>query len=194
MRWYWVISCSNTVPKAFVSSAEDLKGHEDWQLDIGQYVKNWDPTAWIQCTDPEWDGEPDDALQTHLAIPIYSPRLQEVIGNARFSGIQFLPLRVLHMNGSEIPGFAIANILNIPTAMDMEKSLYGRYEEDYFCPEDRGRVSGVYRIALKQTSLKGFDIIRVKEFCRSLYVSERFKLEFEAARCTGYSFQEVQLT
>jgi hypothetical protein len=193
MRWHWVLSCGNTVRDAFVSSAEDLKGYEDWQLGRGHYVDNWDPTSWIQCTDPEWDGEPDDALQNHLALPIYSPRLQKLIKDAKFSGIQFLPIRVLHMNGTEIPGFAIANILNLPSAMDLEHSWYGIFRGDC-APEDRGRVSGVYRMVLKRSALSGYDVIRVKEFHQSLYVSERFKREFEAAQCTGYLFREVQLT
>lgn len=192
MRWYWVISCNNTVLKPFVSSAGDLKEYEDWQLRRAQRVENWNPSVWIQCTDPEWDGEPDDALQNHLALPIYSPRLQGVIGNAKFSGVQFLPIRVLHLNGTEIPGFAIANILNIPSAMDMEHSLYD--VEEGSGPKDQREVAGVYRMALRSSALGGYDIIRVKEFYPSLYVSERFKLEFEAARCTGYSFKEVQLT
>lgn len=192
MNWYWVITCSNTVPKAFVSSAEDLKGYEDWQLERGQFVTNWDSSAWIRSRDPEWDGEPDDALQNHLALPIYSARLRKAIQEAEFIGIQFLPIQVLHMNGSEITGFAIANILNTPSAMDKERSLYDVCEED--CdPEDRGKVS-VYRMVLKRGALNGYDVIRVKEFYPPLYVSERFKVEFEAAGCTGYSFKEVQLT
>ncbi|HKD79392.1 MAG TPA: DUF1629 domain-containing protein [Candidatus Angelobacter sp.] len=194
MRWYWAISWGKTVSNPFVSSAEDLKGYEDWQLERGHHIEHWDPTAWIRCTKPEWDGEPDDVLQTHLAIPIYSPRWQEVIRNARFSGIQFLPIRVLHMNGGEIPGFAIANILNIPFAMDLERSHYTMFDDDDCEPEDRGKVSGVYRMVLRRSPLSNYDVIRVKEFHQSLYVSERFKLEFEAAKFTGYTFQEVQLT
>ena len=194
MHWYWAISWENTVQNPFVSSTEDIYGHEEWEFRRGEYAERWNPQAWIQCTKAEWDGEPDDVLQTHLNIPIYSSRLQEVIGKARFSGIQFLPIRVLRLNGSEVPGFAIANILNIPSTMDMEQSWYDKFADDYFAPEDRGRVSGVYRMVLKQKSLEGCDIIRVREFHQSVYVSERFKREFEAARCTGYSFQEIRLT
>jgi len=153
MRWYWAIAWGNTVLQPYVSSAEDLKCYDDWQLEKGEYIENWNPSCWIQSTKPEWDGEPDDVLQTHLAIPIYSPRWQGVICNAGFSGIQFLPIRVLHMNGGEIPGFAIANILNIPSAMDMELSHYTMFNEDDCEPEDRGKVSGVYRMVLKRGAL-----------------------------------------
>ena len=193
MRWYWVISCSNTVSKPFVSSAGDLHGHEDWEFDQGCVITKWNPQSWIQCTVPEWDGEPDDALQTHLAIPIFSPRLQRIIEESQFSGIQFLPIRVLRMNGDEISGFSVANILNQPFAMDMERSWYDRYDEES-APEDRGRVSGVYRMVLRRSALNGFDIIRVREFHQSFYVSERFKTAFENEQCTGYTFQEVQIS
>ena len=194
MLWYWAIAWGNTVSQAYVSDADDLKGYEDWHFRKGQYIEDWNPGAWIQCTDPKWDGEPDDVLQTHLNIPIYSPRLQALIRNTKFSGIQFLPIRVLHMNESEIPGFAIANILNIPSAMDMERSHYTMFNEDDCEPVDRGKVSGVYRMVLKRSALSGYDVVRVKEFHQSLYVSDRFKSEFEIGRFTGYAFQEIQLT
>jgi Immunity protein family (Imm11) len=173
MRWYDLIMCSNTVAKPFVSNFDDLKGFEDWQLRAGKRIEDWNPEAWIRCLKPEWNGDPDDVLQTHLAVPIYSPRLQTVIRDARFSGIQFLPIRVLRMDASEIPGFAVANILNIPSAMDMDNSLYDRFEEDYFDAADRGKVAGVYKMVLKRDALTGYDIVRPKEFRQSEYASER---------------------
>ena len=65
---------------------------------------------------------PDDALQNDIAIPIYSPRLQSALQEAAITGIQFLPIHVLRLDGSEIPGFAVANIICVRPAMDMEKS------------------------------------------------------------------------
>ena len=194
MRWYWAINCSNTVDEPFVSDADDLKGFQDWQLWKGKPIENWRQDAWIRCTDPECDGDPDDVLQTHLGIPIYSFRLQKIIREAGFPGIQFLPIRVLRRDGTEIPGFAVANIVNLLSAMDMEKSEYDVFEEDDPVPERHGRVSGVYKMVLKGVALTGYDIVRVKEFPPSEYVSERFKLQFEAANCTGYSFQETRTT
>jgi Immunity protein family (Imm11) len=194
MRWYDLIMCSNTVARPFVSNFDDLKGFEGWQFNEGKYISGWKPEAWIRCMKPEWNGDADDVLQNHLGVPIYSSRLQRIVEEEHFTGIQFLPIRVLRMDTSEIPGFAIANILNIPPAMDMDQSEYERFNDDYFCAEDRGRVRTVYKMVLKRAALQGFDVIRPKEFLPAAYASHRFKLAFEAARCTGYSFQEVQLT
>src|SRR5262249_11507622 len=140
MRWYELILWGNAVARPFVSNLDDLKGVEDWQLREGRRIENWNREAWIRCMKREWDGDPDDVLQTHLGVPIYSPRLQQIVQEQHFFGIQFLPIHVFRMDASEIPGFAIANILNIPSAMDMESSGYDRFGEDYFCVEDRGRV------------------------------------------------------
>jgi hypothetical protein len=194
MRWYDLIMWGNTVKKPFVSDLDDLKGFEDWQFDQGKHIENWNPEAWIRCTDRAWNGDPDDVLQTHLGVPIFSPRLQRIVEQERFSGIQFLPIHVLRLDASEITGFAIANILNAPSAMDLENSEYQRFEQDYFDPADRGKIAAVYEMVLKRTALAGYDIVRPKEFLVAQYASERFRAAFEAGGCTGYSFHEVQLT
>jgi uncharacterized protein DUF1629 len=194
MRWYDLIMWGNTVPKPFVSNFDDLKGFEDWQFDQGVVISDWNPKAWIRCMKPAWNGDPDDVLQSHLGIPIYSPRLQRIIQRENFTGIQFLPLRVLRMDSTEIAGYAIANILNLLPAMDMENSECDKFEDDYFDPADRGRVAAVYKMVLKRSVVEGYDIVRIKEFHPAAYASERFKLAFETAGCTGYSFKEVELS
>jgi hypothetical protein len=194
MQWYDAIMWGNAVKKPFVSNFDDLRGFEDWQLRAGTRIDNWNPEAWIRCMRAQWNGDPDDVLQTHVALPIYSPRVQAIVRKENFSGIQFLPIHVLRMDASEIPGFAVANILNIPAAMDMEASHYDKFEDDYFAPADRGKVAGVYKMVLRQNALNNYDIIRPKEFRQSVFVSERFKLAFEAAACTGYDFQEIELS
>ena len=183
MRWYDLIMCGNALKKPYVSSFEDLKGFEDFQFRVGKRVENWNPEAWIRCMKREWNGDPDDVLQNHLAVPIYSARLQVIIREQNIQGIQFLPLRVLRLDATEIPGFAIANILNTPPAMDMNRSEYDIFEDDYFDSADRGRVAGVFKMVLKRTVLEDCDIIRPLEFLVSEYASERFKRAFQAGHC-----------
>ena len=45
----------------------------------------------------------------------------------------------------------------------------------------------------KKKNLEGYDIIRLKEYKQSFFVSEKFKNIFQSNKFTGYSFREVEL-
>jgi hypothetical protein len=173
MRWYWTIMNTNRSPDNFLADSVDLKGIGWRQLQEGKYVENWNLDARVDGTMPELNGDPGDVLLTD--VPIFSARLQEIICKAGFSGIQFLPIHVFRADGSEIPGFAVANILNTPSALDVERTE-------------------MIRKVLKRDALEGYDIVRPKEFKSAIYVSDRFKSDFESANCIGYSFKEVELS
>lgn len=190
-KWYWTVDCSNTVEDPLVAGKADLKGFEWWDFQRGQLIENWDETAWFQAEKPQDDGDPDDVLQDHLDIPIYSARLRQALDKARITGIQYLPVRVLHYDGTPIEGFAIANILNLLPALDFEKSDYDLYPDDYFLPERRGRVRAVRLPVLRYKVIEGYDIFLLQGW-EEIYVSERFRNLFVANGFTGYSFYEVK--
>lgn len=193
VNWFRAVRWANAVSNPYVSSQENCFGIEEDELRTGKEITSWSANAWIRCTKPEWDGEPDDVLQTHLDVPIYSRRLQEMIAGRAFSGIQFLPIHVLRRDGTEIPGFAIANILNILPVMNLERSELDRYEDDWPFPPDRGQIAGVYKLALRGAGLESYDIIRVKEFDLAECVSQRFKDAFEEGLFSGCSFKELEV-
>ena len=193
-RWYEPIPCDNVVSEPYVSDTEDLRGFEDWQLREGVPISDWDSSAWIKCTHPECDGDPDDVLQNHLGIPIFSFQLRRSLERMGVRGIQYLTIKVLRRDDSEIPGFMIANIINRVKALNLEKSDLDRYGPDWVVPARCGQISGIRKAVLRRDALVGFDIIRLDEFTQSLFVSERFKAEFEASKLTGYSFATVNLT
>ncbi len=193
MKWYLAVSWDNTVKRPFVSDAGDLKGFEEWQLREGKSIVGWDDSAWIQCTSSDCDGEPDDVLQVHIDVPIYSPRLRKLLDEVSVGGIQYLPIRVLRRNGKNIPGFSVANIVNLVAALDLKSSAYDVYEDDYFLPERRGQIFSLRRAALKRERLTGLHVIRLKEYPACEFVSGVFRNAFERGRCTGYSFDEVEL-
>jgi len=190
-RWYRPIWCSNTVADPYVSNSGDLGSFEEWQLREGREVSGWPDNAWIKA-DPRADGDPDDVLQTHLAVPIYSARLRDALVNAGISGIQYLRVKVLRVSGVELPGFEIANIINRIAALDLDRSSYSTYASDYFRPERRGEISGLRKPILRGRALDGVDIFRLQEYSVAEFVSEKFVLAFRSAGCTGYSFREVQ--
>lgn len=194
MKWYHVIRYGNPVANPYVADEGDLMGVDEEDLWGGTPINNWNVKAWIKASTPDRDGEPDDTLQSYLHPPIYSTRLRKVLEAAGITGIQWLPLHVMRSDGTEIPGYSIANIVNlVEGALDLERSDYDVYPPDYFLPERVGKVRGIRIPVLRAEKLKGLDIVRLAEAKAAFYVSERFKVAFEQAHCTGHSFNGVEV-
>ncbi|HBC86286.1 MAG TPA: hypothetical protein DCZ94_04955 [Lentisphaeria bacterium] len=90
--------------------------------------------------------------------------------------------------------FSIANFLNFVAAFDYKKSKYERFEDDFPNPNVRGKLSMIDKYALHREKLVGLDVIRLKDYKRRFFVSEKVKKLFEEYKFTGYSFIEVELT
>lgn len=191
-RWYWAISCDNTVADPLIVDRVDL-GIDPDHLVTGKLVRNWSELARLQATRPENDGVPDDVLQNVAALPVYSSRLRRALEAADIQGVQYLPVRVYQSDGREIKGFSIANIIGRRMALDLSSSDYDVFPDDYFVAERRGNIRGMRRAVLCSEALNGCDAARLAEYPPSVYVSERFKNVFETCRCTGYSFREVEI-
>jgi hypothetical protein len=194
MHWYKLLQIYDAEGQPYVSSRDDLHGWEEWQLSQGKPIERWDNGAWIKCIENETDGVPDDGLWNHLVLPIFSSRVQRALADAKIEGIQYLPIRVLRPDDSEYFGYAIANILNLPEALDREKSDFDVFPEDYFLPDRRGLISGIRKTVLRKKPLHEFHIIRLKEFDVAVFVSQHFVDVYEENKFTGYSFAPVQLT
>ena len=195
MRWYQPIECDNTVKKPLICEFDNLEkyGYEEYSFKVGKRIENWRNDILMQAKKKINNGNPDDALQNALMLPIYSPRLIHALNNAGIGGIQYLPLQILKYDNELIPGFCIANFLNFVEAFDFESSDYDRFPEDFPNPNVRGKITGIKRFVLKKEALCGLDIIRLKEYKLRFFVSKQFKDIFEGNKFTGYSFREVEL-
>jgi hypothetical protein len=195
MKWYKLILHDTTVANPYVADTGNLEGVAEDDLWSGISIANWKETAWVQASTQADDGDPDDALQTFLRPPVYSTRLRNALRNAHIEGIQYLPLQVLRPDGSKILGYSIVNVLNIVTgAIDLERSDFDVYPMDYFLSERVGKVRAIRNPVLFEKKLFGKDIVRLGEYTSSLFVSEKFKIIFEAGGFTGHSFLEIHLT
>lgn len=196
MRWYQPIECDKTVKNPLVCDYSNLEelGYTESDFKIGKFIDNWNENVFVQAREPEDDGDPDDALQTILMLPIFSPRLMEELNKASIEGIQYLPIKVLRPNNECIEGFNLVNIINFVEAFDEENSIFSRFSEDFPNPNVRGQIAGARKYVLKKDKLEGLDIIRLKEFKQAFFVSEKFKKVFVKNKFTGYSFREIELT
>ena len=192
-HWYWAVSCDNTVEDPLVVDSADL-GMDPDRLDAGEPVERWSELAWLRAKKLENDGVPDDVLQNHLGIPVYSNRLRAALERAVVQGIQYLPIRLFRPSGQEISGFSVANIIEKRRALDRTRSTYDVFPDDYFLTDRRGGVRSIRVATLRAEALTGCDIVRLEEFPSSIYVSERFTKTFNKGGHTGYSFREVSLS
>ena len=114
--------------------------------------------------------------------------------NRGVAGVQYLPIRVLRLDGTEHPGYSIANILNFASLLDLDRSDFSVFPEDYFSPGDRGAISSLRKAVLKKSTLQSFHILRLQEFPEAVFVSQRFRSVFLFNHFTGYSFKEVEVS
>jgi len=191
--WYWLIQCDNTVDDPFVADTADASIDAS-ALSSGKPIESWSEVAWLKAAKPEDDGDPDDALQNHLGLPIFSPVLHEELMRADVRGFQYLPVRIIRPDGRVLGTFSIANIVECREALNMSRSNYDVFPDDYFLPERRGRVRGILSATLIADALRDCDVVRLKEFPFSIYVSQRFKDTFELGEFTGLSFVKVGLS
>lgn len=187
-KWFWLVGCDNVFPTPLVADQTDLDQDQEEGLGICAPVRDWSETAWLKATH---DGEPDDALQTCLAAPVFSSRLRTALEGVPLGGVQYLPIRVIRPNETLITGYCIANVLNCADALDLRRSKVSRYPDDYFLPARRGLIRSLDTPVLVASVITSYDIIRLSTFLAPIYVSERFVKLFRDGSFTGYSFHEV---
>ena len=178
-----------------VTGAEDFGGVDPQDLRSGGAVRGWVASAELRVTAAEYDGQPDDVLQDHIgSLPIYSARLREALDSHGISGLQYLPVQIRRFDGGVIEGFAVANILNVVDALDLEQSRFSRFPEDFPIEQKRGHIREIRRPAVKASTIEGLHVIRLQGYPLYICVSEKFKTIFETGRFTGYSFGEIDVS
>jgi hypothetical protein len=193
MRWYWAIACDNTVRDPMVVDSAAL-AVEPERLKIGRPLDAAIHTGILSVSKARNDGTPDDVLQNHLGLPIYSLRLRRALDDAGVSGAQYLPVKVTSFDGREIEGFAVANVFARDGALDLAKSDLDVFPDDYFIHDRQGCVRAIRKATLIASRLSDCDVARVREFLSGVYVSTKFKETFERLGFSGYSFREVATT
>lgn len=195
MNWYELFTTGDEGQTSYyISSEGDLDGLRWWHFAEGKSIKNWKSRAWIKSTSATKDGPPEDGLANHFGLLVFSKRMRVALEDSGISGVEYLPLRVLKSDDTEYEGYAIANILNFPSALDLDRSDYSAFIADDPTPEDIGRISRLRRAVLKDVALREFHIIRLQDFPEAVYVSQCFVDVYHKHGLTGYSFSPVELS
>jgi hypothetical protein len=196
MNWYSLnLGEENRLENCFFADDADLPGW-DWLTDFtsGQQIFEWDANSILRSTKLNNDGLPDDMLANVFHLPVFSQRLRDNLSRKRvgIDNIQYLPIRVAQSSGIEFQGFMIANVVTTIPALCREKSfLLSTNDNEIDQTTGQPKVTGVGKAALFASLLQGHDMIRVLEFLRPLFVSERFVNAFQDAGFTGATFSKV---
>lgn len=195
MRWFQPIECDKTEKNPLVCDVSNLEKYDFEEDDFkNDYeILDWPKDVFFKASQKRYDGTPDDVLQNGYMLPVYSKKLKDALNDAEIKGIQYLPIRVMDYDGNQQNSFFIANFRNCVEVLDLEKSIYNRFSEDFPNPNVRGAIAGVRKFVLKKEKLEGFDVIRLKEYNQRFFVSEKFVHVFEQNKFTGYSFKEVDV-
>jgi hypothetical protein len=181
MRWYLLREAEVT---GYNSVEGSLGSLSESDLRKGTRVGRLEG-AWVMAQ-PRTDGIPDDFLANHFALPIVSRRLQEaMLGASMMRDVEFLPIRVLHSDCREEPGYAILNVLSVVDVFDLALSSYELFGDDYFISQKRGKIRSMNSPVLRCRTLEGHHVLRPAGFEVQIYCSGSFRRIVEDLGLTG---------
>lgn len=147
---------------------------EDWPLNVTLYVKGKHPQDYLFSAVNNW--------------MLVSKRVQQVFEACDIQGVQFLPVRIVHKSGVEIPGYAALNVLNVIPALDREHTVWLTPDRD----EVEYPALNIVKVALNRSAIGGADIFRLQERPIQVIISRRLKECLErAGTTTGFRFIPV---
>lgn len=196
MRYYrWAASSEEN------SSVDHLriKGWKD-DFALAQKLEEGRPFGegeWEQWAPADWSE--DGPLTDLLFDPnfhVVSPRLKALLEDLGLgSEIQFLPIRIKgEKSGREVEGYSVANFLRRIPCLDLEHSIGVEfYGPDWIRPEQRGKIAGVWKAALRKEAIGDARVFRVDEWKYIVVIREDVKRAMEEAGITGCYFLELEV-
>jgi len=192
MKWYWVITSSNTVETPLVTDSDNFFGREG-EFFMGNPFQGSQTPLMLGTSEPQNSGIADDALQNHLALPVLSGSLQHAMIAEGVRGAEFVPVELFRPDRTRVDGYAILNVLHRRDALNRSKSDFDLFPNDYVVPQRRGMIRAIRHPVLDPRSILHTDFLRLNEYPFQLFVSERVRGVFEKGRFTGWSFREIEV-
>ncbi|WP_397538213.1 imm11 family protein [Rummeliibacillus pycnus] len=167
---------------------ENTFGWEQYELSEGKQISNWDEKITFYYNPIEGNLAPD-YIHNNLSWFIVSPLFETILNEIDNGGVQFLPINIINKeNDSSIPGYSIANVVNVIEAINYENSTYSVFELD----DDK--FYDFTKYALNENEIKGKHIFKLKGDEIPIFVSELVKELIEKNNITGCDFLEVEVT
>lgn len=176
-----------------------IRGWKD-DLDLAQRLNEGRPLRqeeWEQEAPADWDEEgPLMDMPFNPNFHLHSPRLRALLeGLGLGSEIQYLPIRIRgEQSGREVGIYYVANYLRRIPCLDLEHSIGVEFfGPDWIRPEQRGKIAGVWRAALRKEAIGNARLFRVDEWHYIVAVREDVKRAMGEAGITGCYFLELEV-
>lgn len=166
-------------------------GYDGQKIYQGRLITDWPDGITFAASEYEPNERANDVLVTYNFVPVYSARLQAAILNAGIKDFQFLPCRVINGRREELPGFAVANVIQARSAFSPEHGRALYWDPNLPQPFIKKNVKYISRDALNHSELNDCDVFRLNEYPFFLYASEKFRKAYKSLKATGISFREA---
>ena len=111
-----------------------------------------------------------------------------MLESLNIDSIQYVPTKINDMD------YYIINVLSlISSSLDMEKSQYMIYPNDFPNARVRGRIGTIWKVVLLRNKICEH-IFRIEEYRNAIFVDEYFKNIIEQYGFSGLDFQRVELS
>jgi len=174
----------------------ELDNGVEWDLMAGKYIENWDVNIAATYDD---EVDPTDYPFTSFLLPVFSPRLKELMESLGVEYIQYLPLKIRRSDGAkEVDGYHFANYLMVIDCLDREKSEYQIWtKENLLFWEKRPYMLGTFRYVKKAVinsdKIRNIPLFRLWGWECMVIVREDVKTAIEGAGITGCVFDEIEI-
>lgn len=163
----------------------ELYGFKYTDLLVGKIIDKWNKNIQLFY---DQEGKLEDYISNPLGWPIVSQRIVKIFDSLEIVNIQYFPANILHKTSNkEIHSYHIVNVLELISALDLEKSVYDSWDDS------RKRVRGLREPVIQNNKIAPeIDIFRLTEYPFWLLISERLKQIFIKERITGVDFWQVK--
>ena len=185
MRYYKIL-LDNIDENDIVCFCEDSKGFEQYHLEEGVFINNWDKNLTFNFN-PDEGSYLKDYLANDLGWFLVSSKLKNILKQFDKDEIQYLPVKIVNSkDNSQIEGYSVANILNVIDVLNLEHSDYSVIEID------DEKIYSIKKYAINKNALSNNHIFKIKGFEIPRFVSETLKISMKVQEITGYELLEVK--
>lgn len=171
-------------PRALSYHSNDLAGMSTSKVGLGQSLKDyWRVPTYVMKNDNE-----EDMLGTGKPHPVFSARLVTAMREQGITGVEYYPVRVVHVDGRPLGEYEHVNIFSVADVLDLECSIYTVCDVANY-----GKAFILIKPVLRRERAFDQDMFRIPQSPPGIYVSERFRRLCLDMKCTGMRFYEQRV-
>ncbi|MCL2082681.1 MAG: hypothetical protein FWH04_05550 [Oscillospiraceae bacterium] len=187
MKYYEMFADSENADNYMRCLGHNTYNVDDYATSSGEIITGWNIEITFICDNSD-ERLHRDYLTSDFGWYIVSKRFRGVVEDLARDSIQYLPIKLIRSDINQIDDtYMVANVIDIVDAFDLKKSKHKTiraYGEKIHMVED---------YALREKSLEGHHIFKLKGETIPTFVSEKFKDTLQQNNIMGFAFLEVKL-